>query len=113
MLSKEKLATIAKNAVEIGEWNNGCLGNCKHISVRIAKKLEELGYIFPEELYMIEPSLFIDGGYTIGDHWSVILPEQKLIIDTQLWQISRRKTTLSSRKVVFTYKEYKERGLSW
>lgn len=116
-LTKLQIERIAKESVySIGEWDYKkgiCSGSCERISINIMRKLEKQGYQYPSEIYLIEPLLFIDGGFSSGFHKSVILPKQKLIIDTQVWQVTNKRTDIRTRKVIFTFNEYKGKGFSW
>jgi hypothetical protein len=112
------LEIIAKDIVKkVGEWDeekNACTGACIKISEQIGENLSQNGYKFPDEVHLIEPMLKVKGGFAFGEHKALILPKQKLIIDTQLWQMNKQKPTdLKKRKVIFTFEEYKKKGLTW
>jgi len=118
MLNKQQLERIAKEAVvQLGEVDRigNSLGNCSKISQLILNRLVDLNYKIPEEASILTPSFREkDGGFSTGMHVAVVLPRQKLIIDTQVWQYTvKRIVGLNGRKVVFTYNEYKEKGFMW
>ena len=113
-LSMIELEEIAKYAVlDIGEVDERglCLGRCNEISKEIIRRLVEQDFTYPDDVDIITPLLLEAGGYASGLHKAVILPKQRLIIDTQLWQIGKKRTNLNSRKVIFSFKEYEDRGL--
>jgi hypothetical protein len=112
----KKLETIAKDCVLAkGEDLKYDIGNCVTISRCIVKQLEKNGLKYPFDIHIISPMLKERKGFAFGYHEAVILPKKRLIIDTQLWQLNKntKPTDLQKRKVVFTYDEYKRKGLIW
>ena len=113
--NKNHLSDIAKECVrKTGETNRYDTGNCVDISRCVVTELEKKGLEYPDDIYVIEPVFKEGGKTTFGYHQAVILPKKRLIVDTQLWQLSGIKpTNLKTRKVVFSYDEYKNKNLSW
>lgn len=114
----KEMKTIEKIAKECvskkGEILEYEIGNCVVISRCIVRELEKEGLSYPEDVHIISPMLKVKGGFDIGYHEAVILPKKRLIIDTQLWQIkSKKPTDLKRRKVIFSFEEYKKKGLIW
>lgn len=110
MVDIKKLTYYARNSVdEIGEMSGiNSAGKCKEISELILKKIHyyELG-----KAELFKPAMFINGGFSDGGHVVVLMPQDMLIIDTQLWQYVGNKVKVNKRKVVFGYKEYEDKLL--
>ena len=111
MLSNQEIERIAKDIVNsIGEVNSKqhSLGSCQVISTEIVRRLGEQ-YKFPIEIDLISPTIFRNGGYSYNSHFAVYLSKQDIVIDTQIWQYGRFEN-LNRRKVLFSRKEYSEKG---
>jgi len=107
------ITDIARQAlVEVQELDadGTCKGACREISSEIYKKLKDAGY--NKTIKTIEVALYDEDSIS---HGAVALPDDGLIIDTQVWQFTgmpyeKDYENPATRKVVFTEDEYKAIG---
>lgn len=110
-MNKQQIEEIVKRIVnsigEVDKYGNS-LGACDAISQAVVRELSQ-HYSFPKEIDFISPMVIKDGGYSYSGHIAVYLSKEDIVIDTQTWQYGRYED-LNRRKVLFSKKEYSDRG---
>lgn len=113
LYKKIRIASVSAEKEDPEMEDGMCTGACAIISGGIKDRLDKTGIA----------SNYIDVGNSKykaifdSDHSALYLPKEDLIVDTQVWQFTSHdgpeQPLKTTRKIVFTPKEYSDLGFTW